>query len=245
MPLATTRGFVLGSTVVNEQDRLVQLFTEEKGVIRAVAPGAMRPRNRFGSLFELFTEGEFFYYWQENRELITISRGEILHSYFNMVSDPGNIFYFYLMADVFLHFIPFNHKDQRLYRLMNSILESRSSEIPMNLLMLYFLVWVLRIEGMMFKPGLCYNCYSRDLDEAWFKADFQGMLCRNCRSNESISLITPELSFLQWTEKNPPKLLEKWTGKIDTAKMIRSFTRKMQFHGECPLKSTQYLPEFR
>jgi len=51
MPLASTQGFVLGCTPHNEQDRLVYLYTQDKGIIRAIAPGSMKAKNRFGSLF--------------------------------------------------------------------------------------------------------------------------------------------------------------------------------------------------
>lgn len=244
MPIASTRAFVLGGTPLNEQDRLIHLLTSEQGIIRAIAPGSLKARNRFGALFELFTEGEFHYYWKESREMITISRGEIIESYFNIVSLPANIFYFYLVADILLHFIPYSHKDSRLYRLVHTILEHRHQGIAMNMLLLYFLVWVLRIEGMMFNPNLCYNCYSTNFTEAWLKNDFRGILCPQCHSNEKHNLTLPELQFLKWTEKNKPKDLVQWYDRMDTAKMIRTFTNKIEFHGECLLKTARYLQEY-
>ncbi len=244
MPLATTQGFVLGWSPYNEQDRLVTLFTKDKGTLRAIAPGSLKTGNRFASLFELFTEGEFHYYWQENRELITISRGETIHSYFRIVSNPGNIFYFYLMADVLLTFIPFHSSDPRLYKLLNSILTRSEENIAIDLLLLYFLAWTLRIEGLMFNPRMCSNCNMRNLEQVWVRSDFRGILCSDCRTNESLILSKEELSFIGWTEKNSPELLESWRDRIDIAKLIRFFTRKIEFHGECTLKSSRYLKEF-
>jgi DNA repair protein RecO (recombination protein O) len=244
MPIASTQAFILGNSPLKEQDRLVHLLTKDRGILRAMAPGSLKFKNRFGSLFELFTEGEFQYYWRESKDLITISKGEILHSYFNLVSDPRNIFYFYLTADVFLKFIPYNHKDNRLYRLLHSILTHRKEGVDMDLLLLYFLIWTLRIEGMMFNPLICYNCYTKNLNKAWFKLDFQGILCHRCKTTESIMLVKEELLFVNWTEKNSPKGLGEWREKIDTSKMIRAFTRKIEHHGECSLKSSQYLSEF-
>lgn len=246
MPLATTQGFVLGCEPYKEQDRIVSIFTLDKGTIRAIAPGSLRARNRFGSLFELFTEGEFQYYWQENREFITISRGDIVRSYFNTVSNPTNIFYFYLIADIFLKFIPLNNSDKRLYRLIQSILDASTEAADTHLLLAYFLVWILRIEGTMFNPRTCANCGTRNLSQAWFKLDYRGVLCPKCRSTEPISLLNEEMSFLEWTRKHPPKELETWknNNSIDIPKLIRAFTRKIEFDGECTLKSSQYLPEF-
>jgi len=245
MPIASTQAFVLGSSPLKEQDRLIHLLTINRGVLRAMAPGSFKVRNRFGSLFELFTEGEFHYYWQENKDLITISKGEIIHSYFNIVSDPQNIFYFYMMAEVLLKFIPFNHKDKRLYRLLHTILTHRREGIAMNLLLLYFFIWVLRIEGMMFNPRFCYNCYGKNIKQAWFKTDFRGILCRDCKTNENLVLAHEDLLFITWTEKNSPKSLDDWQDRIDAANLVRAFKKKIEYHGECSLKSSQYLPEFQ
>jgi recombinational DNA repair protein (RecF pathway) len=74
MPIAAAQAFVLGSSPLKEQDRLIHLLTLDRGILRAMAPGSLKFKNRFGSLFELFTEGEFHYYWQENKDLITISK---------------------------------------------------------------------------------------------------------------------------------------------------------------------------
>lgn len=245
MPIATTRAFVLGTSVLSEQDKLVHLLTDNQGIIRGIAPGSLKAGNRFGSLFELFTEGEFHYYWKETRELITISKGEILTSYFPVVSAPENIFYFYLIADVYLNFVPFVHHNNRLYRLVNTILLHRQEGVDMDLLLLYFLIWVLRIEGMMFEPHLCYNCYTHELQQAWLKSDYQGIVCAKCLTGETVMLQNNELNYIQWTEHHPPKESHIWKNHIDTQKLIRAFTRKIQFHGECTLKSTQFLPEFR
>ena len=65
MPLASTQALILGSFPINEQDKLTQLLTTDRGILKAVAPGALKSNNRFGSLLELFTEGNFIYYWNE------------------------------------------------------------------------------------------------------------------------------------------------------------------------------------
>lgn len=239
------RAFVLGTSPLKEQDRMIHLLSQEKGILTAIAPGSLKFKNRFGALFELFTEGEFHYYWQENRALITISKGEIVNSYFQTVSQPGNIFYFYLTAEVLLKFIPYNQKIDRLYRLLNSVLAHCKQGININFLLIYFLIWVLRIEGMMFNPSLCYNCYQLNIQSGWLKEDFRGILCDQCRTNEKHNLNAKELQFIKWSEKNSPENLMVWNGKLEIAKLIRLFTRKIEYHGEFSLKSSQYLGEFQ
>lgn len=245
MPNASTRAFILGTSVFNEQDKLVHLLTVNRGTLKAIAPGALKNNNRFGSLLELFTEGEFQYHWKEDKEMVTLAKGDIVNSYFNMVSNPGNIFYFYLLAEVLLKFVPYSHRDKRIYRLIHALLESREKGIQMDLLLLYFLVWILRIEGMMFNPDLCSNCFERDINRAWMRRDFRGILCPACRTNENLGFSGGDLQFIRWTEKHAPRELHVWKEKIDNAKLIRTFKQKIEHHGELSLKTTQYLSEFR
>src|SRR5512145_2722566 len=115
MPQASILALVLATSPLNEQDKLVSLLTPERGLLRAVAPGAAKIRNRFGSLLELFTEGEFQYHWREDRELVTIGRGEIRKSYFPLVSATENVFYFYLLAEIALKSMQPDHGDARIY----------------------------------------------------------------------------------------------------------------------------------
>jgi DNA repair protein RecO (recombination protein O) len=233
MPNASTQAFVLGTSPFNEQDKLVHLLTFDRGILRAIAPGALKNRNRFGSLLELFTEGEFQYHWKEDKEMITLSKGDIVKSYFNTVSEPQNIFYFYLVSEILLKFVPYNHRDKRI------------KGIEINLLLLYFLIWILRIEGMMFNPQICHNCFDRNIQQAWMRTDFRGILCSKCKTNENLMFTGNDLQFIQWTEKNGPKDLDVWQGKINREKLIRMFKGKIEYHGEFSLKSSQYLAEFQ
>ena len=221
------------------------MLTENRGILRGMAPGSLKGKNRFGSLLELFTEGEFFYYWKENREIITLSKADLVQSYFHTVSDAQNIFHFYLISEILLKFVPPSHKDPRIYRLVSAVLKSRHQGVAMERLLLYFLVWILRIEGLMFNSGICYNCYGNSQPKAWLKSDFRGILCQKCRGDEVFALDEAELAWLSWSESHGPEKVETWKGRMDQQKMIRIFTAKIAHHAECSFKSTQYLSPFR
>ena len=245
MPQAQTLALVLSSSPLSEQDKLVTLLTADRGLLKAVAPGAAKLKNRFGSLLELFTEGEFNYYWHEDKELVTLSKGEIKKSFFPVVSAAENVFYFYLMAEIVLKFIPPNHRDTRIYKLLLAVLRSRENKMAMDWLLLYFLVWLLRGEGLLFNPSRCSNCSSRDFDRAWLRKDYSGLLCPACKTNERLSLRLEELAYIGWTATHAPDDPENWDGRFATAPLIRIMVGKIEYHGECTLQSRRYLPEFR
>jgi DNA repair protein RecO (recombination protein O) len=244
MPQASTSALVLSAIPLNEQDKLVCLLTSNSGLLKAVAPGAAKMKNRFGSLLELFTAGDFFYYWNEEKELATLSKGEIRQSFFAVVSAAENIFYFYLIAEIVLKFIPLNQRDNRIYKLLLAILNGRENKLAMDWLLLYFLVWFLRSEGLLFNPGSCSNCSTNGLPRAWVRNDYRGLLCSNCKTDERLLLNREELAYINWTANHHPRDSGTWLGRFLPAPMIRLLVGKIEYHGEFTLQSSRYLPEF-
>ncbi len=245
MPQASTRALVLAASPLNEQDKLVALLTAERGLLKAVAPGAAKLGNRFGSLLELFTEGDFQYYWRQDKELVTLSRGEIYKSHFPLVTAAANIFYFSFLAEIVLKSLPPGNRDTRIFKLLNAVLEGREAGVAMDWLALYFLSWFLRSEGLLFNPRRCANCGARELDQAWLRSDFRGLLCSSCRSNERLRLAREEMDYIAWTAAHPPTDSAAWYGRFAPAGLIRILTGKVEHHGEFALQSRRYLPEFR
>lgn len=245
MPQASTLALVLSSSPLNEQDKLVALLTAERGVLKAVAPGAAKLRNRFGSLLELFTEGEFQYYWRQDRELVTLSKGEIRKSFFPVVSAAGNVFYFCLLAEIVLKSLAPGNRDTRIYKLLKAVLAGREAGMDMDWLTLYFLTWLLRSEGLLFNPRRCSNCGASDLDQAWLRSDYRGLLCSSCRRGERLRLCRAELDYIAWTASHAPSAAGAWAGHFAPAGLLRILTGKIEHHGEFTLQSQRYLPEFR
>jgi DNA repair protein RecO len=201
--------------------------------------------NRFGSLLELFTVGDFFYYWHEEKELATLSKGEIKQSFFAVVSAAENIFYFFLIAEIVLKFIPLNQSDNRIFKLLQAILRGREKKLAMDWLLLYFLVWFLRSEGLLFNPDRCSNCAKHDFDRGWLRSDYRGLLCPLCKTNERLSLGREELNYIRWTTGHSPADAGTWSGRFAPAPLIRIMVGKIEYHGEFSLQSRRYLPEFR
>lgn len=241
MPLESAEALVIGSYVFNEQDKIVHLLTSGKGIQKIVAPGSSKGKNRFGSLLELFTEGEFFFYRKEDRELATLSKGDVITSYFDTVSEPGRIFYFYLIAEIVMKFVPSNFNTERLYKLIKSVLNSSREGMEMKYLILYFMVWILRIEGMMFEAGRCHKCNSQHNIKTWVVQDFRGVVCEKCRNGEDLLLEKKGADFLEWTKRKSASEMFKTLSSEEYKKMFRILKNKIEYHGEFNMNSSRYL----
>jgi len=244
MPLKSARALVLFSDLIQEQDKRVILLTSSGTILKAIAPGAARNRNRFGSVLELFSEGEFHYYWKEEKELVTLSRGELKKSHFHLIANSSAIFYLHLMAEIIQWFLPEHHYDERLYKMTLAVLAAAESGTAWTDLLPYFLCWVLRIEGLLFQAGTCTNCLESLSDRAWVRRDFRGLLCVKCHQNEPDQLHHDQLQYITWTRSHPPKGVFSWPAADLRDRLTRLLIRKIETHGERSLKCSLYLPEF-
>ncbi len=244
MPLEKSRGFSLSCRVFNDQDKIVSILTMEKGIIKAIAPGAMKKGNRFGSMLELFTEADFFFYEKEGKELVTLSKGDLQKSYFETVSNPSNVFYFYFMDEVIERFLPLRFRSERVFSLVDSVLKSGEKGVDPSQLLLYFLIWILRIEGVMFGYRICYKCSKEFNGRIWILDNYNGVICNSCRTGEKLTIKESEIEFLKWSEKNPPKNLINWTKTGIIRRLLIILKDKMEFHGELSFNSSRYLKEF-
>lgn len=81
MGLQRTQAVVIGRRPLGEADRLVTFYTREFGRLSGVAKGARRPRSRFGSALELFTQGQLLFFETEWSALVRVDHFDILHSF--------------------------------------------------------------------------------------------------------------------------------------------------------------------
>lgn len=87
MPLQKTQGVVIGRRALGESDRLVTFYTREFGKVRGVAKSARRPRSRFGSGLELFTQGQLLFFETERSGLVQVDHFDIVHPFVGVRED--------------------------------------------------------------------------------------------------------------------------------------------------------------
>ena len=91
--LYKVRAIVLGGKDIGEADKLMTLYSEERGKIKAIAKGVRKTRSKFGSSLELFTLSSLLIYSKNNSSrqsyphaptLDIISDAQIQNSYRNL-----------------------------------------------------------------------------------------------------------------------------------------------------------------
>src|SRR2546425_4647212 len=161
MAIIETEALVLRTYNLAEADKIVVCLTRNAGLVRAVAKGSRRLKNRFGAALEPFTLLHITYYQKETQELVSMRQAEIVKSNFNLFRDPDMLIGLAYMGDLIVEFSPPHQTNDKLFRMVTACLEA-VGECPqdLQLILRYFEVWILRLEGFLPDLRRCAECHS-------------------------------------------------------------------------------------
>src|SRR6267143_7028931 len=163
MALVETEALVLRTYNFGEADKIVVCLTHTSGLIRAVAKGCRKLKSRFGAALEPFTLAKITYYQKENQELVSLSQAEIVKSHFDLSSQAETLTGLAYMGDLVVEFSPPYEPNEKLFRMVTACLDAISDSQPdLQIILRYFEVWLLKLEGFLPDLRCCGECHRGD-----------------------------------------------------------------------------------
>ncbi len=211
MALFETEALILRTYNLAEADKIVVCLSRSSGLIRGVAKGCRKLKNRFGAALEPFTLIQLSYYEKEHQELVSLRQTEILRSHFNLSSDASILTGLAYMGDLLIEFSPPHQANDKLYRMATACLEAiAQSPVDLQSILRYFEVWLLKIEGFLPDLRRCAECARAfDIEGTVFMGSDLALRCRPCSQGRGSALSTQLHAQLRATEKlSPAKFAE-------------------------------------
>jgi DNA repair protein RecO (recombination protein O) len=206
MELINTDAIVLRSYNLAEADRIVVCLTKSAGLVRAVAKGARRMKSRFGAALEPFTLIRLSFYEKENRELVTMSRAEIVKSNFDLASQLEVSEVLGYMSELIAEFAPPHEANEKLFRMIIACVDAMSAAPESaKAILRYFEIWLLRLAGSFPDVKACSNCGSppNSQDNLYLDAE-GGLRCSNCSRGIGVRLPPPVRQALVSSQRLGP-----------------------------------------
>lgn len=241
-----TKGIVLKSIKLGEADKIVTIYSSERGKISAVAKGIRRTKSKFGARLEPFSYVDLMLY--DGRNLDIVTQVELISSFREIREDYDKVVYGSAMLDLLDKICPLEQEDDRIFALVLSslkVLASASKGIP--LLLAVFDLKLMSIAG--YRPNIS-NCVICSDEKSYFKghaifsSEWGGLLCEKCGLSDidavSISRMTLEvLSEILRRDMEDAANLEV-SQKVE--KELLSLTQRYVKHYlQARLKSREYL----
>ena len=215
MALFETEALILRTYNLAEADKIVVCLSRSAGLIRGVAKGCRKLRNKFGAALEPFTVVNLTYYEKENQELVSFRQVDILKSRFNLSSNASILTGFSYMGDLIIDFSPPHQANDNLFRMALACFEAVSEEPEdLDAVLRYFEVWLLKLEGFLPDLRACANCHKSFAgDEAVYLGADLSLRCPQCSTGRGGAVSKRLQTHLRTTEKlSPAKFAEEARG---------------------------------
>jgi DNA repair protein RecO (recombination protein O) len=204
MPLHESDSIILKTYPLAEADRIVVFFTRDYGKLRGVANGVRKIKSRFGASLEPMAHSRVTFFQKETQELVRIRSSELIDSPMKLLVDYDRAVLASHVTDLVDRFLPDHDTQDPVFRLFVLARSGLIHGMPLDLVRVYFEVWMLRLSGVFPDIFVCSEC-RRGLDGHEQRVLLPGMLhvaCLACSRERGIDLPAAAVVAIRWVIRN-------------------------------------------
>jgi DNA repair protein RecO (recombination protein O) len=188
----TTEAVVLRSFRFGEADRVLHLYTLDRGRVGAVAKGVRKTTSRFGGRLEPFSHVELVLHHGRG-ELDTVTGASLVRAHDRARTDPYRLQVGLIGLEAMLRLYTEQEANERAFTALTRFLDAlddltqRSTRPAVDPLALAFQLKLLWLSGYLPHLGACVEC-GADGDLIGYLPDAGGATCRACARQGTIGL---------------------------------------------------------
>ena len=170
-----SEGIVLKRSDFGEADRLLTIFTKDRGKVKAIAKGARKPQSRKTGHIELFMRSNFLF--AEGKDLHVLTQAEMIEAYNPLREDLVKTTYAAYGVEMLDRFMQEEERQAEMYHLLANVLGWFGEHDDILLAARYYELQLLSLAG--FRPQLFYCVVSGDTikeEDQFFSADLGGLI---------------------------------------------------------------------
>ncbi|MBI3360749.1 MAG: DNA repair protein RecO [Chloroflexi bacterium] len=238
-----TEAIVLRRRDFGEADRLLTLYTPERGKMNALAKGARKPTSRKAGHVELYIRSELLL--AQGRDLDIVTQAETVDSYRPLREDLLRTSYASYCVELLDKFTVENVENQPLYELLGAALGWICTARDLQLTTRYYELQLLSLVG--YQPEL-YRCVSRgeviQAEDQFFSVADGGVLCPACGPQRpgAVPISQAALKLMRYFQSNSyDRVAALNVRPLVHAELERVLHRYITYILERQLKSVQFL----
>jgi DNA repair protein RecO (recombination protein O) len=202
-----TEAVVLRSFRLGEADRVLHLYTLERGRIGAVAKGVRKTKSRFGARLEPLSHSELILH-QGSGELQTVTGAELIQSHRETREEPYRLGVALVAAEAMLRLFPEQEANERAFRALTRFLgladtiEPAGSNPALEPLVLSFQLKLLWLSGYLPHVTSCAECGAAE-GLSVYSPQAGGAVCRACANGGGLTLSHDGLAAIDGLLRRP------------------------------------------
>jgi len=248
----TVAGIVLRQYSLGERDRIVVLYTRERGKLTAVAKGARQPRSKLAAITQPLTYGRFTI--ARGKTLGVLTQGLLEEAFFLLKQDLWRTSFATCAIELLDKTVPEGDVAPEIFNLiLASLYQFQDSPDP-EVVLRFFQLQLLRHLGYLPTLQRCARCNNPipDIHGACgvylFHSEQGGVICNECRPHaySNISLGAQTIQAMLALQCSEPTVLGSlaFSPRV-MAEMRRALDDFIQFRLDVNLKSNQFLIRLR
>lgn len=242
-----TEAIILRRRDFGEADRLLTLYTRDRGKIRVIAKGARKPQSRKTGHVELFMRTRFLIAEARNLDLIT--QAEMVEAYPALREDLVRTTYASYAVELLDRFTPEEDKNPQLYDLLAEALRWFAATDQPLLVARFYELHLLQLAG--FRPQLfrCVGCGEAIAEQdQFFSAELGGLLCPGCEAadHKARPISAAAVKVLRYLQSRPWEAVRQLHLRRDLHAELETILHYyITYLLERDLKSTEFLQRLR
>jgi len=255
MPSYKAKAVILKSYKLGESDKIIKMYSQQDGIISAVAKGARKAKSKFGGRLELFNIVDLEISTGKSLDIIT--QAEILKSFKNISSDFYKFVFCETVSEIVLKTQQHSGGSSEIlfkliYVCFNEIDGFNNEDIvSLKKAVCFFVAKSIKIIG--YNPLLknCCKCgmdmkdlYSFRSSNISFSVKFGGILCEKCSEflEGTVKLDVSTYRFLCDVFNLKIEDFRDMEVNLQVLKKVRSLMENyITYHIDCSIKSFKYL----
>lgn len=193
MAFVKTLGIVVKEVSIGEADKIITIFSRNRGRISALAKGGKRPKSKLSAGSQLMCYGEYLLY--SGKELYSVNSCEVIEPFYEIRNDMVKLTYAAHFMDIVMEIVQENQPSPKLLQLLlNSLHMLAKTEKSPELVSRVFELRALATAGYAPHVGNCMVC-GHEAEKAYaFSFSKCGFICDSEKCS-SVDGFAPELSI--------------------------------------------------
>jgi DNA repair protein RecO (recombination protein O) len=233
-----TEAVVLRSFRLGEADRVLHVYTADRGRVGAVAKGVRRTKSRFGARLEPLSHVELMLH-QGSGELQTVTGADLRASHHDAREDPYRLAVGLIGAEAMLRLFTEQERNPKAFEALTRFLDAldrldgQAPEPPLDPLVLSFQLKLLWLSGYLPHLTSCAECGAEG-PLVGYSPRAGGAVCERC-AGDSLPLSGEGIAGIEDLLGAP--LAEAAISKRAAREALRVITSSYEYHGGFRLRT--------
>ena len=186
-----TNAINLKSYNLNDADKIIVLFSKEKGLLRGVAKGLKKPKSKLGARMDSLVANNLMMI--KGRSMDKICQAHALNTFKGIREDMDKLVYSSYLTEIVANFgVEDDPSSEEIYELLYKALnriDTAKDKKEVLIAIIKFQLKFALIEGFALEFDTCLCCREQILNEDMFiSLQMGGVLCKECNETFKVNL---------------------------------------------------------